>query len=190
MTNPYTDREVLEIFVESVDELFESGFVKGLAKPVQVKLQSGSGTIISQLTGPDREAVKACLLTLRFFCQDNDQTSLNNMAKRVPSLPVDLPLKDDFLTSRDNLNTYFQKSPSIQVQGVGADTNWAIFDTFLYGVFAHAKPSKRRTVKCWETQAFYHELEAQFYVVMAEFIRAIGIMAKTCRKMLESPNLV
>ncbi len=180
----YSDKEVLEIFIETVDELQSSEFAKQVRKGVRVGLSVGQGIIISQCAGPEREAVKAFLLTLRFFRQDNDVTSLRNMAKRVATLNVSKELKDEFLRSRDNFNAFLDSPLDVPVQGAGADTKRDVFEAFLYGIYAHANPDHRRKVKGWEKMPYYGDLEAQFYVIAAHFMAAATAMAGTCKKML------
>ena len=183
-SSTYTDREVLEIFIETVEELQSSEFAKQSKGGVRVGLKAGNGVIISELVGPEREALKAFLLTLRFFRQNNEETSLRNMAARVGGLNVDQGLKDEFLTSRDNFNTFLDGPLAVPVQGVGADSKRDVFESFLYGVYAHANPDHRRRVKGWEQLPFYADLQAQFMVIVAHFMAAVTKMAETCRKML------
>jgi hypothetical protein len=182
MPAAYSDREVLEIFIETVEELKQSEFVKQIKKNgVRVEMLAGPGVYLSNRVGPDREAIKAFLLTLRFFRQNNDQTSLSNMATRVGALSVDQALKDEFTTSRDNFNAFLNAPLSVPVAGVGADTRDQLFESFLYGVFAHSTPKHRRNVKAWEAAPYYHELEAQFLVIAAHFMAAASAMAESCK---------
>jgi hypothetical protein len=183
-TNPYSDHEVLEIFIETVDELQTSEFARQVKKGVRVGLLAGQGVVISQCVGPEREAVKAFLLTLRFFGQDNDVTSLRNMAARVATLNVVQDLKDEFSRSRDNFNDFLDGPLHIPVPGAGADTKRDVFDAFLYGIYAHANPDKRKKVKGWEQMPYYGDLEAQFYVIATHFMVAATAMAASCKKML------
>lgn len=184
MAAGYSDQEVLEIFIETVDELQASEFAKQIKSGVRVEMIARHGAIISQCVGPEREAVKAFLLTLRFFRQDNDVTSLRNMSKRVDTLNVGQELKDEFQQSRDNFNAFLGAPLQVPVQGAGADTKRDVFEAFLYGIYAHANPDHRRKVKRWETMPYYADLEAQFYVIAANFMVAATKMAETCKKML------
>ncbi len=185
-SNPYSDREVLEIFIETVEELQASAFAKQIKGGIRVGLKATNGAIITELAGPDREAIKAFLLTLRFFCQNNEETSLRNMVMRVAKLDVDRGLREEFITSRDNFNASLDGPLAVRVNGVGADKKRDLFESFLYGIYAHANPDHRRRVKSWEKLPFYADLEAQFLVTVAHFMAAVTKMAETCRKMLAS----
>lgn len=185
----YSNRDVLEIFIETVDELQLSEFAKQIKKGVRVGLLAGQGVIISQCAGPEREAVKAFLLTLRFFRQNNEVTSLRNMAQLIDDLNVNQDLKDEFHASRNNFNKFLDDPLHVPVQGVGADTKRDVFESFLYGIYAHATPDHRQRVKGWEKMSFYGDLEAQFYIIAANFMAATTKMAETCKKMLATGNV-
>ena len=188
-SQPYSDREVLEIFIETVDELRSSNYAKHIENGVQVDLIAGQDAIISHCTGPEREAVKAFLLTLRFFRQNNEVTSLQNMADRIQTLNVEQALKDGFLESRDNFNAFLDSPLDVPVPDARAGTKRDVFEAFLYGIYAHANPDHRRRVKEWEVLPFYGDLEAQFYVIAAQFMIAVTVMAETCRKTLATGNV-
>lgn len=189
MTTPYTDREVLEIFVESADELRDSRFLaQAKTGGVSTSLSwSGAGGLVAQRTGPEREAVKAFLLTLRFFCQNNEPTSLCNMENRISALAIDADLKDNFRKFRANFNAFLDGQPSVGFPaGSGADTRRDIFNTFVYGVFAHANPNYRRQVKTWEGQPYYHDVQAQFDLILLNFLAALAAMANVGRQVLNA----
>ena len=77
---------------------------------------------------------KAFLLTLRFFCQNNEPTSLCNMEDRVSGLAIDAELKANFRKSRSNFNAFLDGQPSVSFpSGSGADTRRDIFNSFVYG---------------------------------------------------------
>jgi hypothetical protein len=189
MTTPYTDREVLEIFVESADELLGSRFLaQAKTGGISTCLSwSQAGGLVAQRTGPEQEAVKAFLLTLRFFCQNNEPTSLCNMEDRISALAIDADFKDKFRKSRANFNTFLDAQPSVGFPaGSGADTRRGIFNTFVYGIFAHAKPKYRRQVKTWESQPYYQDVQAQFDLILLSFLAALAVMANVCRQVLQS----
>ena len=181
----FNDSEVLEIFIESVDELLHSDFLSELqGGGISVSLRWSQETgLLSQRTGPKRDAVKAFLLTLRFFSQNNEPTSLCNMEDRIASLEVDASLKERFRTSRHNFNCYLDKPPSVTFpKGVGADNRRQILEAFLYGIFAHANPKKRRKVKSWEDQPYFEQIRSEFDLILLEYLKAVSAMANVCRE--------
>lgn len=184
-TSAYTDREVLEMFIESADELSGSTFADQVRKGVRVRFLLAPEGIETTVAGPEHESTKAFLLTLRLFGQDNDETSLRNMATRVQALAVSQAPKDRFLKSRDNFNAFLDSPLHVQVPDKDADMKRKIFEAFLYGIYAHTAEQHRRTVKRWREQPYYADLEAQFYVILAHFLAAVTAMANACRDMLK-----
>ena len=182
---PFSDREVLEIFVESVDDLLTSNFLHQ-AKNDGVSTSfawSNAGGLVAARTGPDREAVKAFLLTVRLFCQNNEPTSLYHMEPRVSGLAIDAKAKENFAKSRAHINAFLDGAPSVGFPaGSGAGTRREIFETFLYGVFAHANPKYRRQVATWERQPIYNDLQAHFDLILLDFAHACPIHPPTLRR--------
>ena len=186
----YSDHEVMQIFVESVDELLDSDFlaqIKADGLSTQFKWSHNGGGFISERTGPKRDSVKAFLLTLRFFGQNNEPTSLCNMEERVDGLSVDSSLKERFRTSRHNFNSYLDKPPSVGFPAdSGASSRRCILKSFLYGIFAHANPKYRRQVKEWEGQPYYDDIRSQFDLVLLEYLKALAALANVCRECMEA----
>ena len=186
---PLSNREVLEVFVESVDDLLESKYLqqaKAGGVGSSVSITRGIGFVMGR-SGPDRDSVKAVLLTIRFFCQNNERISLENMDTLIQSLLVAQDLKDRFTKSRAEFNLHLRSAPVVGYPaGIGADTNGDIFDTFLYGTFAHANPDKRRTVKAWEQQPYYNDLRSQFDLTLLSFISCVVVMGKIVKEILDS----
>jgi hypothetical protein len=139
----YTDREVLEIFLEGADELSGSRFADQVRNGIRVGMLLVPEGIETRVAGPEHEATKAFLLTLRAFGQDNDQTSLRNIAARVRALAVSQSSKDRFLTSRENFNAFLDSPLNVLVPDNDADTKRKVFEAFLYGIYAHKAEEHR-----------------------------------------------
>ena len=72
--------EVLDTFIESADELFNSAYLKQVQQNgLSVKREWTLSSLTASTTSPEHEAAKAVVLTLRMFCQNNDATSLGNV---------------------------------------------------------------------------------------------------------------
>jgi len=182
-------KEVLKIFVESTEELVTSSFVK---QATQRGLRTDltwrpGGFLATERTGPDRETVKAFLLTIRFFCQNNERTSIRKMERMISRMVIDQELKSSFSQLRDQLNRHLDSEPSIHFQkGDKALTRRDIFETFLYGTFAHANPIKHRKVKLWSNQAgLFDDLRMVFDVILLDFLRSLNAVANICRQILK-----
>jgi hypothetical protein len=177
--------ESLQIFVESAIELEASSFLAQAKDGISTSMrQLGNRAVLLERCGPEHEVVKALLLTVRFFCQDNE-TSIKKTADLVKGLAVSVALKDEFAAVREHPNKILDAASPIKFQtSVGAETNREIFETFLYGCFAHANREKRRRVKSWEEWPYFNELRAQFDVILVEFVSAVVKLKSVCVKIL------
>ncbi len=175
----------LQIFVESATELEESNFVAQAKDGISTSArQLVDRTVLLERRGPEHEAVKALLLTVRFFYQDNE-TSIKKTADLIQGLAVDNALKAEFKAIREQFNTFLDAASPIKFQSsVGADTNREIFETFLYGYFAHANREKRRRVKAWEDKPYFNDLRAQFDAVLVKFVKTVVAFKAVCAKVL------
>lgn len=173
--------EVLDIFIDSADGLLKSRFLEQVtADGIKTTLQwQRDGLITTARTGPDNEAVKAFILTLRFFCQDNEDTSIRKLNKRIQDLPIDPALKSAFSASRDSLNTYLDDQSSF-VGLADADSRRGIFVTFTYGQFAHANSGKRRRLEQWKQSGVWDDLRAEYDAILLGFLRHLRRMRDIC----------
>lgn len=180
--------EVLDTFVESADELCSSEYVAQIRRDgLSIKREWTPSSVKVTTTNPSQEAAKAVVLTLRLFCQDNDATSLNNVATMLGMMPVDATAAACFHQSRLNFNLFLDSAPTISFPtDAGAATNRQIWDTFLYGKFAHARVAKRRVIKRWQDELYGNDVHVQFDVIVLEFIKAVSIMSKTCKEIAAS----
>jgi hypothetical protein len=180
------EREILTIFIESVDDLYSSSFLKyaevnGLS--TIFSLQNGLFSI--ERKGPDLESVKAFILTVRFFCQDNERTSLKNMDRMIVGMNVPKHLKDDFSNTREKLNTYLDELPEINYDnGATTVSRRCIFETFLYGKFAHANPEKRKMLLNWQKESNFQGRKAQFDNILLQFVVSLKKLSSICKKIV------
>ena len=185
---PHTDRKALELFVDAVDRLVASTFAKQVRKGISTGITVRNDRLVSvALQGPDQEAVDAYLLTARMFGQDNDAISFHGISERVARVAVSQALKDRFEQSRANFRIYLDGAPVVRVEGANAATNRQIFNTFLYGMYAHRTPNYLALVEQWQRAPFYPDLHAQFYLIAHEFLKAASAMAAPVREVLREP---
>jgi hypothetical protein len=184
-----TDEEgdILNIFIESVDELLNSTFLNQVVNLGIITnfTWNQNGFLQSDRVGPELEAVKAFILTIRFFCQDNEKTSLRNMDSMIAAMQVPQNLKDDFTNIRAQLNAYLDSLPEIAFEEGGAPLNRRnIFDTFLYGKFAHANRAKRNLLRTWQQRADFEDRRAIFDRILLEFVLLLNRLSSVCKNIL------
>jgi hypothetical protein len=146
----------LRLFNEKVGELLESSFVKAITKPNAglslsgERQEDGSFKMRSTVRGPSIDAVKAFVLTFRFFIQDNEKTSLHNIATLYDSSTIDPKQKAYFQSARNEVNKMLDSPNSFNLNYDGiTPSNRQIMDVFVYGGLAHANPEKYKTYKDW-----------------------------------------
>jgi len=98
--------------------------------------------------GPDDEAIDAFVLTLRFFIQDNEPTSLRNMSRLYASLAIDPTLVARFEQERAAANALLDSSAFISIDGEPLSCR-RLVDTFVYGDRAHANPGSSENYRLW-----------------------------------------
>lgn len=130
---------VLERFNEKVDRLRQRGFAdesKGGGAIVEWKRGIGwDGFHI----GPSEKTVEATVLTLRFFIQDNESTSLSNMNRLYSELNIEPKLSAQFCEIRDQINAYLDSPSNLSISEEGMMTHRQILELFIYGDLAHSK---------------------------------------------------
>ena len=130
---------VLERFNEKVDRLRQRGFAdesKGGGAIVEWKKGIGwDGFHI----GPSEKTVEATVLTLRFFIQNNESTSLSNMNRLYFELNIEPKLSAQFCGIRDQINAYLDSPSNLSISEEGMMTHRQILELFIYGDLAHSK---------------------------------------------------
>ena len=142
----------LLLFNEKAERLEKSRFITTLlSEESGVRFHFSQDSVVSERYGPDQEAIEAFTLTYRFFIQNNEPTSLSKMATLYQTLPVDPSLIAQFLTIRQEINQLLDSQPLMTITiNDQTFTNRDIWDTFIYGGLAHAKPLKKQLFDSWK----------------------------------------
>ena len=128
---------ILERFNRKVDRLKERGFAEesrgGGAFVEWRKGQGWDGLYI----GPSEKTVEATILTLRFFIQDKESTSLSNMNELYPTLNIETRLSTQFSEIKDLVNSYLDSPSNLSISEEGPMTHRQILNLFINGDLAH-----------------------------------------------------
>ena len=169
--------ETLQLFNEKAETLNQyKRFMASLpGRKIEFK-QSPETWVKSQVTveGPDYESIAACVLTIRFFIQDNEAVSFRNMKAVYDELATSQENKNDFNQIRDKLNNYLDSDSPFVKPATNANPEWIlasdmnetftelfnvsldsgnkltkreILEWFLYGEYAHANKDKKEKLK-------------------------------------------
>ena len=89
-------------------------------------------------TGPTEDEIRSSVLTIRLFYQDKDRISIRKISALINALTIDQQIKDEYALWRSELNDYLDTPASIKFDlGNGPITRRFLFETFLYGFYAH-----------------------------------------------------
>lgn len=177
----------LHLFNEKVDKLVSSRFIKHVQENgMKVSLKSSIYKPVEISDNlPDQDAIDAFILNIRFFIQDNEVSSLSNMAKLYNDIPVSSDIKDDFNFARDKLNSELDKGSIFNLHGKHL-TKRDIFDTFIYGGLAHANPTKKQDFDTWmKIEPLAAFITSEFYNSLVYFLHCIAYIKKTNLKALQ-----
>ena len=146
----------LRLFNEKVQELLGSRFIKTITDPQSGfslssdRQNDGTYKMESTISGPLVEAVKAFVITFRFFFQDNETTSLRDIAALYESSNIDPQQRASFQSVRNEVNKMLDAPNFLDLNYDNVTpTNRQVMDVFVYGGLAHANPEKYQTYKDW-----------------------------------------
>ena len=104
--------------------------------------------------GPSEKTVDPTL-TLRFFIQNNEDISLQNMAKLYLDSNIEPRLSTQFGQIRDRINSYLEAPSNLSISEAAPLTHRDIFELFVYGDLAHANPTKVANYRSIRQTAFF-----------------------------------
>lgn len=201
MTNIEKQINALNLFNEKVRELFDLSFVKTITKPNSgfslsgERKENGSFKMISTINGPSIEAIKAFVLTFRFFIQVNESISLRNIAEIYESNNIEHQQREFFNSARDSVNSMLNSPNLFNLKfNDSIPTNRRIMDVFVYGGLAHANPEKYKTYKEWMSfPPAAVILQTCFNSILGQILQALDYIEKvnenTIQQLKESQKL-
>ena len=152
MTSP-TDILHLKEFCELVRELRESKFGQRVLGSKPITVRGHAGFHDAEIVDFDEEECRSFLLSFRLLVQDNDKISI----RCVWGIFKD-KIKDDEWFRRVNppkwmLNDFLDRPAMYQAPGGGEQSMRDVFETFLYGAYAHRLYSleKREKYLSWKS---------------------------------------
>ena len=166
----------LKLFNEKAEKLAGNNFSRRVFEQdsgVTISAAEGQPVVVER-RGPDQESIEVFVLTLRFFIQDNEPSSLRNVAKVYDVVLVSSELKERFREARQLLNDYLRSATYHATQG-GRLTNQDVLDTFVWGGLAHANPGMKERYDEWMSFGGFSEVFWNtLVVVLATFMKAIA----------------
>jgi hypothetical protein len=168
----------LRLFNEKADKLETSSFAKKiLTERIGVKFSAQQGEMAAKRFGPDQESIDAFILTFRFFVQDNEPSSLHNLAGFYRDAGSSLRAETikRFNKARESINDYLGESSFMNFENHML-TYQEIFEVFIWGGLAHAyaqKGLKERFDRWKGVSDVFQVLESEFVRMLANILKAI-----------------
>jgi len=187
--------ETMVLFIEKANKLTTSRFVQYIndnTKGIQVSWKRGGKPSVDW-DAPDGEAVDALVLTLRFFIQANERTSLRSMQNILSDPAISQYWRGRYEKVRDQLNEFLDSSPRQMQVGNGgpAFTRRETMEIFVYGGLAHANQQKRRIFEELKKDPFrFPMFEYNFVDTLNEIVNAVGYLAGICDRELKGKHNV
>jgi len=165
----------LRLFNDKADELDGSRFARALYDQQSgVIVQGGlTGPAEAVFVGPDDEAIRAFVLTIRLFQQNGDGISIQQLADiyAEPGVPQDVRVEFDRVCKA--LNDRLDSNTMFVIDNVHL-TRRRVLNTFLYGELAHVNPNKRVVYEQWQTMGMAFALMSnEFVVTLGEFFNCV-----------------
>lgn len=164
----------LRTFSEKATRLLNSSLAKEVLQKLNASVHWERGSEwTSSYSGPSGESVEAFILTLRFFIQNNEPTSLRRMRQLYETIPVDTQFDQDFKDVYSKLNTFLDSSTNLSIQEGQQLTHRDIFEFFVYGDLAHANTAKQEVIKALMEGAWPSIFQIHFIYTLRCFVLAI-----------------
>lgn len=190
---PFEDElYALRLFNEKAAKLESGGFVKGLlAHGLRLTIDMQPHVTTYNLEGLDQDSIDAFVLNYRFFCQNNDAISFQNMSELYEDLPVEDKTKQTFKDVRKRLNGFLDSRSGF---GINDDvhTYRRIVDTCVYGGFAHANKEKKKEYDRWMrtsgmAQMIFYEFSSAFIQILNCIVEVAALNDEVIKE-LEAQN--
>jgi hypothetical protein len=167
------NKDILSLFNTKFETLLRSSFVKYVKKNgIQLSWNLLKDKKRKDHKAPGEKSIDGFILNLRFFIQNNEPISLNNIEKIYEKLKYDDLLKN-IKDYRKTLNNYLD-TPFPIIINDNCLTNRGILEGYVYTQKAHSskKPKHKSFLNCYEsTNKITKKLiENQFYMICINII--------------------
>ncbi|HOW85045.1 MAG TPA: hypothetical protein P5119_06775 [Candidatus Aminicenantes bacterium] len=188
-SSPEDSIELLKLFVERVEKLDGSSYIKTIREnhlKLSIKASFVDRTIRFTNSAPNSEYLDAFLFTLRLFMQKKDSISIVKTADMIEALNVSQEAKDRFFRQQNFLDKFLEEPSMIMIDGRAINNN-ELLETILYGYRGHLKISQPlyKQYKEWAANPIATNIVGfAFNNVLVTYFEALCVMAGNCRLML------
>ena len=186
----------LKLFNEKAEKLENLSFTKIVLfenqSNVSISAKAGERVNVKR-KGPDEESIDAFVLTFRFFIQNNEKSSFENLEKIYEKLPIPQQKKDLFKSARKKVNEFLDSNQTVLQFKINNKylSERHILDIFIYGGLSHAKEKKKKEYDMWMSDSMLKPLIENEFVyilgVILQYILYIKTLNEEVIKELEKP---
>ncbi len=190
-----TELRGLKQFCDKSQKLWSLSFTQTIVNEGSgFKFSFEQGTdVLAERYGPSEESIDAFVLTLRFFIQNNEESSLKNVTAHIDRLQKAGWVADEIASNwhqaRDSINEFlgtptflteqWQRNGAIEKEETY--TYGRIMDVFVYGELAHSRDAAKK-----ELFDHWHGNSLTFPLIQERFINTIGRLVCTFEEMRRS----
>jgi hypothetical protein len=132
---------------------------------------------------PDEEAVRAFVLTFRFFIQNKETSSFKGLADTYEKLRISEELKMRYSELRRGLNDLLDSSSNVKISNL---TRRDIIRAFIYGELAHEDEKEHAMIDDWRKEPFTWGLvQFEFNSSLLDVLGYIEAVADLNTKVME-----
>ncbi|MGE3601469.1 MAG: hypothetical protein AB7N70_38675 [Dehalococcoidia bacterium] len=176
----------LRLIIEKADKLEGLRFTRHLLRGGFIGVSgkaTDEGSVI-QREGPDEDSIDAFVLTLRFFIQSNEPTSIANIENLFSALPLEPARVNAVKGTRRVLNERLDQWSHIVLKGQRLSRR-EIFEVFLWGGLAHANAAHKATYDSWaENDLGAMALQMEFTAILVDLLNVIFWFRQASREAL------
>ena len=176
--------EILQLFNEKVEKLLGSSLTPELKKQFGGIIEWKRGESMKHVfVGPEGEPIDSFILTLRFFIQHNEATSLERMRDLYSKL--NCPRQEaEFKALCDQLNNFLDRNTNMSIEQGRSLTYRDTFEIFVWGSLAHSNKEKRKIFEAISQTAMFPIFQTDFTKTLRGFLMVLGRMKEVNERAL------
>lgn len=194
MSLPPDIAAVFENVVARAERLKRSTYIQQLIKQGSITLNVSFNVPEREgsmsLDVPGEEPRDALLLTARMFVQNNDQVSFGWLnANAAPRPEPSYEWKEAFRFIRAEFNAYLGASTGLNFFGKQL-TNWDIFETCVYGHYAHSNVRLGKDFARWTAEPLGKGfVDFNFASIVMRLVNYVAMLAELCEMELRGEEI-
>ncbi len=180
----------LREFVTQVGTMQKSRFGQRVLNKGSISYRTG-GTIEGvEFVDFDEEDCRSFILSCRLLVQNNERTSIQNIWRIFSEDIADQKWFVRINPQRWMLNNFLNQTAMVTAPNRKTVTNQIVFDTFLWGHYAHLNRDHQARLRSWELDSRqFPALKVTFLLILQVLMKTSGAMAIVISEWLAQENI-